>query len=136
MRATWTTRLTLVAAAGTQAACEMRGTLAVAAAVERSPYSVTHRTLHTEMAARAARLQGGEVLVVGLDLPNLTHGGKREHVLRDAPTVLRDIAVPLGVDVTAGRWSSWRVACTGAAQTTHGACSRPPGSSERCWGAA
>ena len=73
------------------------------AAVERSPGSVTNRTPRAEVAARAARLQGGEVLVVGLALKNLSQCGKREHVLHCAPTVLRDIAVPLGVDVTAGR---------------------------------
>ena len=55
------------------------------------------------MAARAARLKDGEVLAVGLDLKNISQAASVLHVLCDAPTVLRDIVVPLGMDVTAGR---------------------------------
>ena len=81
----------------------MCGTGYVAAAGERNPGSVQSRTPRAQVAARAARLKDGGVLAVALDLKNFSQGGKREQLLRHAPTLLRHIVVPLGMDVTAGR---------------------------------
>ena len=81
----------------------MCGTHYVAAAIERSPDSVHRSTPMEEVAARAARLQDGEVLHVLVDVKNRTKGGKDEYLLLDAPTLLRDIVVPLGLGVKAGR---------------------------------
>ena len=72
------------------------------AAIEHNPGSVKSCTPRVEVATRATRLKGGEVLFVALDVKNLSQGGKREHLLRHAPILLRDIVVPLGA------WTSHR----------------------------